>query len=334
MQKKQLGSSELQIPPISIGCWSFGGNAEDYWGAQDQQDVDALVALAIDTDANFFDTAYGYNEGRSEESLGKALQGKRDKAIICTKTPICETPKIFEEKLVASLRRLGTEYVDILMIHWPTRDQALLEQNLMALKNMCEKGLVRYAGVSNFGIGTLSIAKSVGVNCIANEFAYSLLSRAPEYDVIPYCVENNIGIVCYMSLMQGILTGKYRAIDDIPMRYRRTVQFDGANNTLINKAHATPPAEAEAMAVVNALIDISSDIGITPGQLALAWCIAKPGVATTFVGCRNAKQLEDNCLAGEVKLESSVISALDEASQPVLDKMGNTVDIFGQNRIW
>ncbi len=334
MIKKALGASQLQVAPISIGCWSFGGNAEDYWGSQDQADVDNLVAAAIDSGANFFDTAYGYNDGRSEISLGQALKGRREKAIVCTKTPIQPSAEAFEQGLADSLKRLRMDYVDLLMIHWPTRERKLLETNLLALNAVRKKGMIRYAGVSNFALGTMNIARELEVPIVANEFAYSLLSRAPEAEVVPYCIENDIGITTYMSLMQGILTGKYASLADIPPRRRRTVQFDGAANPFVGKAHATPPADAEALAVVDKLRELAPETGLSVGQLALAWCVNKPGITTAFVGCRNAQQLRDNILAGEAKLAPSTMAALDAASKPVWDKMGNTTDIFGHDRIW
>lgn len=334
MQKKRLGASDIMVAPISIGSWSFGGQEGDYWGARDQRDVQRVVDLAIELGANFFDTAYGYNDGRSEISLGQALKGKRERAYVCTKTPILKTPGEFEEKLAASLKRLDMEYVDVLMIHWPTRDRALLEQNLLSLKKAVDKGYARFAGVSNFARETMEIAKDLGLALVANEFCYSLISRAPEYEVLPYCVEHDIGVTCYLSLMQGILTGKYRSIGEIPENYRRTIQFDGEKNSLVGKAHPVPHAEAEILAVIEKQREIAADLSVTPGQLALAWCASKPGVATMFVGCRDENQLRDNVRAGELTLSADVIRALDEVSLPVLNKSGNTTDVWGRDRIW
>ena len=334
MVAQRLGSSDIKITPITIGCWSFGGSEEDYWGKQEQRDVERLVHAAIDSGVNFFDTAYMYNGGRSESSLGAALKGKRNQAVICTKTPVFDTWEKFEGELAASLKRLGTDDVDVLMIHWPTRDEKLMRDNLSFLKKVCDKGYARYPGVSNFGVRTMEMAAEAGLKIIANEFAYSLMCRATEYEVAPYCVEHNIGITSYMSLMQGILTLKYSSVEEIPLARRRTVHFDGTKNSMVNRAHSIPHCEKEVFALIGRLKDISMKTGVPAGRLALAWCLAKPGIATAIAGCRDERQLYDNIKAGELKLGADVVKALDEASQPILDKIGNTVDIFGHDRIW
>lgn len=334
MNKRKLGASDLYVHPISIGCWSFGGGADDYWGEQAQSDVENLVNEALDRGVNFFDTAQGYNDGRSESSLGKALGQRRKEAIICTKTPIRESAEEFEKGVVESLERLQSDYVDVLMIHWPTFDEALLETNLKALNDVCKKGYVRYPAVSNFGPKTMRIAKELGVPVVANEFAYSLISRGSEFEVVPYCLENDIGITAYMSLMQGILTGKYPSIADIPPRRRRTVQFDAESNPMVDAKHPVPHCEPQVQAVLDALKELAPQLGLSIGQLALAWCVNKSAITTSFVGCRDKQQLIDNAKAGEVQIPKEVMDALDMASQGVKDAMGNITDIFGRERIW
>jgi len=334
MQKRKLGKSDIYVTPITIGCWSFGGCDDDYWGAQDQRAVERLVDAALDCGANYFDTAYGYNDGRSEASLGAALKGKRSRALICTKAPAYDSEAEFNDELANSLKRLGVDDVDVLMIHWPASDPETMKSNLRYLKKACEKGYAHYAGVSNFGVKTMELAAEAGLEIVANEFVYSLMSRAAEYEVAPYCIEHNIAITSYMSLMQGILTGKYAAIEDIPPIRRRTIQFDGTRNPLVNKAHAVPPAEAEVLALIDKLRELASQTGLTAGQLAIAWCIAKPAITTAIVGCRDERQLYDNFKAGEAKPDADVMSALDEASRPIMEKGGGITDAFGKDRIW
>jgi len=331
METRKIAENII-ISRLGVGCWAFGGGA--YWGEQSQKDVETVVHAAIDNGVNFFDTAYMYNSGRSESSLGAALKGKRNQAVICTKTPVFDTWEKFESELAASLKRLGTDDVDVLMIHWPTRDEKLMRDNLSFLKKVCDKGYVRYAGVSNFGVRTMEMAAEAGLKIIANEFAYSLMCRATEYEVAPYCVDHNIGITSYMSLMQGILTGKYSSVEEIPPARRRTVHFDCTKNPMVNKAHSVPHCESEVLALIDKLKALSGETGLSAGQLALAWCLVKPGIATAIVGCRDERQLYDNIKAGDAKLDEAIIKALDEASQPILDKIGNTVDIFGHSRIW
>lgn len=188
--------------------------------------------------------------------------------------------------------------------------------------------------MSNFGVKTMELARELGVKVVANEFAYSLLSRGPELNVVPYCQQHGIGITSYMSLMQGVLTGKYDSIQDIPPRRRRTVQFDGLKNPLVGQAHATPPAEDEVMEVLRVLKRLAPECRMSVSQLALAWCLDKPAMATAIVGCRNTSQLLENMQAADAALDAGVVAELDRASQGVLDKMGGTLDIFGRDRIW
>ena len=334
MDKKKLGSSDILVSPIVIGAWSFGGGEDDYWGAQDQNAVERLVHAAIDRGVNFIDTAYMYNDGRSESSLGAAIKGKRGQVVLCTKTPVWDSYEKFEDELSKSLKRLGANDVDILMIHWPSRDEKVMRDNLTYLKKVCDKGYAHYAGVSNFGVGTMEMAAEAGLNVVANEFAYSLMCRAAEYEVVPYCEKHNIGITSYMSLMQGILTGKYSGIDEIPARRRRTIHFDGTKNPFVNKAHSVPHCENEVLTLLSRLRELADAAGLSPGRLALAWCLAKPGITTAIVGCRDEAQLYDNIEAADVKPDSGILEALDEASRPILDKIGNITDIFGHDRIW
>jgi aryl-alcohol dehydrogenase-like predicted oxidoreductase len=137
-----------------------------------------------------------------------------------------------------------------------------------------------------------------------------------------------------MSLMQGILTGKYERIEDIPPRRRRTAHFDGTKNPFVNKAHAAPHSEAETLALIGKLRELAKKTDLTPGQLAVAWCLAKPGITTAIVGCRDEGQLYDSLKAGGAVLDADIVAALDEASQPILHKMGDITDIFGNDRIW
>lgn len=335
MKYNSLGPENLKVSAIGVGTWSFGGGEGSYWGAQSQRDVDALVAEALEHGINFFDTAFGYNAGQSEISLGMALQGKREQAVICDKLPIQEDLAGYEEAVVGGLRRLGTEYVDLLMIHWPTRDRALLEQNLAALERMRQKGYIRQVAVSNFGLETLAMARDMGIQVAANEFAYNLLCRAIEYDILPYCQAEGIGIAAYMPIMQGILTGKYGDIQSIPENRRRSIQFRAQGNPLAR--HGGPGAEAEVLQVLDTLRDQSEQTQVPAGDLALAWCIAKPGIATTIVGCRNAAQLRQNAAAADLDVPASVLKALDDASQPLKAAVGNEPDIWmsgAQSRIW
>jgi aryl-alcohol dehydrogenase-like predicted oxidoreductase len=337
MEKIQLNNSDLKVSMLCIGCWSFGGDSESYWGTQDQADVNALVDKALDRGINFFDTAFGYNSGKSEKSLGGALKKRRKEAIICNKTPIQEGDKLknFEDVLRDSLKRLDTDYIDLLLIHWPVKDEALLQANLEALLKARRKGIIREIGVSNFSLGTLKIAQEAGVNVVANEFAYNLMSRAPEKKVLPYCAEHNIGMLAYMPLMQGVLAGKYNSIKEIPLMRRRTVQYSKMDNP--NNNHGGPGADAEVEGFLKALNELSKKTGISCSTLSLAWLCTKKGIASIIAGCRTVEQVLENEKSIDTKLSPDIAKALDDISKPLFDKLSEYLDIWktpAESRIW
>lgn len=333
----KLGSSSLKISPLTVGCWSFGGGSGSYWGPQDQNDVNDLVARALDKGVNFFDTAFGYNEGRSEESLGLALKGKRDQAVICNKIPIQTAAQLthYEQTIKDSLKRLQTDMIDVMMIHWPTRDEGLLRANLEALQSVQKKGYIREIGVSNFGVRTLEIAKEMEIPVVLNEFAYNLMTRGIEDEILPYCRDRNIGIAAYMPLMQGILTGKFKTLDDIPAVRKRSIQFSSKRNP--EARHGGPGAESSVIFLLNQLKHLSKKTGIPENHLAIGWLIAKDSVSTVIAGCRNVDQLQDNIKAVETQLDPDFITALDQASESLKNDLKGELDLWqmgSSSRIW
>jgi len=337
MEQKKLALADISISPLTIGCWSFGGEDGSYWGAQSQQAVNELVAEALDNGINTFDTAFGYNDGRSEQSLGEALGRRRQEAVIINKIPLQTAEQLprYRQAVEDSLKRLQTDQIDLMLIHWPTRDRDLLRANLEALQSVQANGLVRAVGVSNFGPGALRVARDMGVPVVLNELAYNLMTRAIESEVLPVCLENQIGIAAYMPLMQGILTGKYESLADIPSQRRRSIQFDSRLNP--ESRHGGTGAEAEVLVLLDAMRQISDSSGIPQSILATAWILAKPGVSTVVAGCRSVNQLRENARAVETRLPADVLAALDRASQPLLEKMDGELDLWqsgSASRIW
>ena len=223
MQWRQCGKFDWKLPVLGMGCWAYGGG--EYWGAQSQQDVDAVVRCAVDRGCCFFDTAEVYNDGASETSLGLALRGiPRDKVILGTKiSPSNTAPTTLREHCDASLRRLRTDYVDLYMVHWPITPHSIrhfttaspptpsVPEAFHALMRLKGAGKVRHIGVSNFGAGKLDEALATGAEIVVNELPYSLLTRAIEREILPYCREKGIGVLGYMAMMQGILADTYLA---------------------------------------------------------------------------------------------------------------------------
>ena len=337
MEKIILGSSDLTVSRLMVGCWSFGGEDGSYWGEQKQSDVNSLVAEALDNGINFFDTAAGYNSGKSETSLGLALKGRRAEAAICDKITIQnnEQLKNYEGALQECLKRLNTDYIDLMMIHWPVNDGELIKTNLDALQKAKARGMIREIGVSNFGIGTLKLAREQGVNIAANEFGYNIISRGIEKEILPFCAEHNIGILAYSPLMQGVLTGKYKTISDIPPSRRRTVHFSKMGNP--DSGHNGPGADAEVEAFLSGLRSLSEETGVSCGNLSLAWLCNQKGVSCVIAGCRSAGQLRENMVSSGIELSADVLNRLTILSEPVYRKIGCYTDLYRGSvnpRIW
>ena len=343
MQYNSIQKSGLCLSAIGTGCWAFGGG--DYWGAQDQKDATDVVHASFANGINYFDTAEAYNEGRSESSLGVAIKGlSRDKLIIGTKvSPSNVYASKLREHCEASLKRLQTDYIDIYMIHWPVHPHSIRhftnnEQIIShpptigeAFETMLElrrEGKIRHIGISNFSRNRMNGDIPVNVPVAVNQLPYNLLCRAIEFDTKPYCEQNGIGIIGYMTLLQGILTGKYPSLDNIPEYQRRTRHFNSKGTSLCR--HGESGFETEMQTALNALACIASETGIKMSELATKWSIAA-GITCSLVGARNAKQLEENVKAAEGSLDNEIITMLNVVTDELKQKLGNNFDYY-ENR--
>ncbi|MFC1712058.1 aldo/keto reductase [Candidatus Poribacteria bacterium] len=348
MKKRKCGNSSLELPLLGIGCWSFGGGS--YWGEQDQRDVDVVVHRALDIGCDFFDTAEAYNDGASEESLGKALKGRRSQATIGSKiSPSNTAPEVLREHCEASLRRLQTDYIDLYMIHWPihphsirhfTDDETVINNPpstataFETLIKLREEGKIRYIGVSNFGVQQLTEALDIGAEIVSNELPYSLLTRAIDKGILPLCQERSIGILAYMPLMQGLLAGKYETSDDVPSIRARTRHFSGSRP---HARHKEPGAEGLTFAAISRIKAIAGEQDISMAHLALAWCMANPGITCVLVGARNVSQLESNAQAASLSLHVELIEELNVVTIPLLERLGSSPDYYentAMSRAW
>lgn len=326
MEKRTCGESGIEISPMGIGCWAYGGG--DYWGPQAQSDVTEVAHAALDAGINFFDTAEGYNAGRSEEALAIALKGRRHEAVIGTKVSTPD-PGTIREHCEASLRRLQTDYVDIYMIHWP-HDEFAIEESMAELTCLREDGLIRAIGVSNFGVGQLTEAIDTGEPIAVNQLCYNLLSRAIEPELLPLCQRNNVGILGYMPLLQGILTGKYKRAEEIPPVHSRFRHF-GADRA--NASHGEEGAEEELFETIERIRSIAEAEQVPMSRIAIAWAMAKPGITCMLVGTRNIGELQQNLHAVAYSLSADIIENLDKVTKPLLEKMGANPDYFTGGRI-
>ena len=320
------GKSGIEISPMGIGCWSYGGG--DYWGPQAQSDVTAVAHAALDAGINFFDTAEGYNHGRSEEALGVALKGRRHEAVIGTKVSTPD-PATIRERCEASLQRLQTDYVDIYMIHWP-HDEFPIDESMAELTRLQEDGLIRAIGVSNFGVAQLTAALGTGTELAVNQLCYNLLSRAIEIELLPLCQEHNIGILGYMPLLQGLLTGKYKTADEMLPVHSRFRHF---RDDRPMATHGEEGAEEEVFKTLEDIRKIAEHEQIPMSRLAIAWAMAKPGITCMLVGTRNVNELTENLRVIEWTPSADVIESLDKLTTPLLEKMGANPDYFTGGRI-
>lgn len=338
MPTRRCGNSDLFLPILGIGCWQFGGG--EYWGAQSQGDVDAVVRHAVEHGCNFFDTAEAYNGGESERSLGAALRGiPRDQVIVCTKiSPSNTAPADIVAHCEASLRRLGIDHVDLYMVHWPITPHSIrhftteavappsVPDAFAALDQLRGAGKIRHLGVSNFGRRQLAEALGTSVPIVVNELPYSLLTRAIELDILPFCRDRGIGVLGYMALLQGVLSDRYARLADVPEYRRRTRHFAAASTP--KSRHGTPGAEAETEAALARIRAIARREGMATSELALKWALAGEGITSSLCGNRNVAALAQNIRAALEPLAPAIIAELNAATQPLLAALGPSFDYY------
>lgn len=344
MERRKIAEN-IEISRIGTGCWSFGGG--EYWGEQNQRDVNIVVNKSLDSGINFFDTARMYNDGESEKSLGLALKSRRHEAVICSKvSPAKAYYHTLKEECEISLKNLGTDYIDIYMMHWPinklgirhfTDDPEIIanppssEEAFAALSDLKREGKIRAVGVSNYGVNQMKEALSFCHDMSVNEVTYNIISRAIEAEIIPFCREKNIGIITSMALMQGILTGTYDRIEDIPPHQAHSRHFKNERGMGTSR-HFEDGAEDEISAVLKTLRQIAPELNISVAQLSVAWVLANEQIACTLIGSRNENDIVSNIHAAEIKLPKSVIEQINEVSLPVLQKLGSNPDYYENSK--
>jgi aryl-alcohol dehydrogenase-like predicted oxidoreductase len=339
MEKRECKNSGLELSVLGTGCWAFGGG--EYWGAQSQQDVEAVVHASVEMGINYFDTAEAYNEGRSESSLGEAIAGiPRDKLLIGSKvSPSNCYKETLMEHCEASLKRLNTGYIDIYMIHWPihphsirhfTKDPDVIKnppeigEALEALQLLKQQGKIRHSGVSNFSSSRLENLPSE--EFAVNELPYNLLCRAIEYDTLPVCEKKGIGIIGYMALFQGILADIYPTLTDIPVWQRRTRHFNCIGTKECR--HGEEGAEKETNAALEGIRGICKETGFSMAEIAIKWILGKSAITCTLVGSRNVRELEENVKAVNNPLSEGIGAELDRITLPLMKKLGNHFDYY------
>src|ERR1700688_893768 len=319
MEYRQLGRSGLKVPVLSFGTGTFGGGNEFFkaWGASDVAEATRLVDVCLEADVNLFDTADVYSNGLSETILGKAIAGRREDVLISTKATFRMGPGPNDlgssrhhliRACEASLRRLGTDYIDIYHVHG---FDALtpIEEVLGTLNNLVVSGKVRYIACSNFSgwhlMKSLGVADRFGwTGYAAHQVYYSLIGREYEWELMPLGVDQGVGALVWSPLGWGRLTGKIRRDAPVPE---------------VSRLHATaewgPPVGDELLfRVVDAIDEIAAETGKTVPQIAINWLLQRPTVSTVVIGARNEEQLRQNLGAVGWNLTPEQVARLDAAS--------------------
>ncbi|MFC5862937.1 aldo/keto reductase [Acidicapsa dinghuensis] len=324
MEYRLLGGSGLKVPVLSFGTGTFGGGNEFFkaWGETDVAEARRLIDICFDHGVNLFDTADIYSYGLSEEILGAALEGKRDKALISTKATFSmgdgpndkgSSRYHLTAALEASLRRLKTDYVDIYHLHG---FDALtpIEETLNTLDKFVREGKVRYIACSNFSgwhlMKSLAVSDRYGwARYVAHQVYYSLVGREYEWELMPLGLDQKVGALIWSPLGWGRLTGKIRRGKPLPEGSR------------LHKASAEGPQmdDEYLYTVVDALDEVAAETGKTVPQVALNWLIQRPTVSSIIMGARNEEQLRQNLAAEGWNLTAEQVAKLNRASdqQPV-----------------
>jgi len=340
MEYRKIKGTDLQLSVIGTGCWAFGGG--EYWGDHNQKDAKEVVHASVANGINYFDTAEAYNEGRSEASLGEAIQGiPREKLIIGTKvSPSNAYAGKLEKHCEASLKRLRTEYIDIFMIHWPIHPHSIrhftidencinhppkIEESFEILEKLRDAGKIRYFGVSNFSLNRLKADIPATIGIAVNELPYNLLCRAIEYETLPWCLDKGIGVIGYMTLLQGILTGKYAKLNEVPEWQRRTRHFNAESTPLCR--HGEKGFEDETEQALKAIAKIAALSGLKMADVATKWVTSK-GITCALTGARNAREMEENIKSVETNIDPEILNQLSKVTLFLKEKMGNHFDYY------
>jgi aryl-alcohol dehydrogenase-like predicted oxidoreductase len=328
----KLGNSDLEVSEISFGAWAIGGWM---WGGTDEAAALRALEAAIDMGVTSIDTAAVYGFGLSEEIVGKAIQGKRDKVQIMTKyglrwddtrgefyfatkrndgTPANIHIYAGKESIIRecedSLRRLNTDYIDLYQQHWPDRTTPV-EESMEALGQLIKQGKVRVAGGSNYSAEDMARAQTV-VPQASNQVAYSMVKRGIEDEIVPYCMENNISIVVYSPMQRGILSGKIKP---------------GHTFKPGDSRPDTPYYKKENIKRINDFLDnikpVADGKGVSLAQLVIRWTLQRPGISTVLVGIRNEEQLKENAVAMEFALNQKEMDTINKQ----LDELEILMDV-------
>ena len=302
----------LEISKIILGTWAIGGSS---WGGTNEKDAAEAIETCFETGVTTIDTAPAYGNGKAEEIIGKAVKGRREKIIIATKCGLDMEAKaaknlsaaFIEKDLNNSLRRLGTDYIDLYQCHWPDPNIPLSE-TMGALMKLKQEGKILNIGVCNFNAAQIEEAAKYAP-LFSYQPQYSLLERGIDKNELPLCAQKGIKVITYGSLGAGLLSGKYSAPPSFEKSDARSFFYKFFKEKYWNDVNQ----------LVEELRAIASEKGSEPGHVALAWTLSRAGVSSVITGARNAKQLLDNIKALSVKLSPDDTERLNKISARVYE---------------
>ena len=316
MDTRTLGRTGVKVSPLCLGAMMFGS-----WGNPDHADCVRIIHRALDAGINFIDTADVYAHGESETIVGKALAGRRDSVILATKFHAAmgddanqrgNSRRWIIRAVEDSLRRLGTDWIDLYQAHRP-EPETDIEETLSALSDLVRAGKVRYIGTSTFPASEIVEAQSAARDRrlerpVTEQPSYSILARGVEADVLPTCLRHGVGVIPYSPLCGGWLTGRYRVGVELPRSYRAervSARYDMAI-----------PANARKLELTEALAVLADEAGIPLIELALAWVINHPAVTAAIIGPRTMEHLESQLPAVGVTLDADLLDRIDALVPP------------------
>jgi aryl-alcohol dehydrogenase-like predicted oxidoreductase len=325
MEFRQLGASGFKVPVLCLGTGTFGGGNEFFkaWGTTDVAEASRLIDICLEAGLNMFDSADIYSSGMAEEILGQAIKGRRDKVIISTKgtfrngtdpNDVGSSRYHLLRAVDASLRRLGTDYIDLYQLH-AFDAMTPIEEVLGTLDDLVRAGKIRYVGCSNFSgwhlMKSLAVSEKYGLcRYVAHQAYYSLIGREYEWELMPLALDQKVSAVVWSPLGWGRLTGKIRRGQPMPKTSR-------LNTKVV--IDIGPPVDDEYLyKAVDALDALALETGKTVPQLALNWVMSRPSVASVIIGARNEEQLRQNIAATGWTLTPAQIAKLDAASATTL----------------
>ena len=322
MDYRQLGRSGLRVSSLTLGTMTFGGRDKfAKVGSTDVEGASRQIDRCLDAGVTLFDTANAYSGGASEEILGKAIRGRRDRVLVATKArmPMGDGPNdagLSRHHLIRSceesLQRLGIDHIDLFQVHeWD--GQTPLEETLRALDDLVRSGKVRYVGCSNYAgwqlMKGLGLSDRLGLErFVSQQIYYSLQARDAEYELVPAGLDQGVGILVWSPLAGGLMSGKYRRGQEGPAGSRHLTDW------------GEPPVRDQEATydVIDVLVEIAEGRGVSAAQVALAWLLGRPGVSSLVIGARTDEQLADNLAAADLVLADDERARLDEISAPPL----------------